>query len=100
VTGSYARGRRVDYRVSSSRILTNNAARADSQAGVVIEFNSNNLTMSVSDNGIGITEIDISDPKSLGLLGMRERALVCGGQVEITGSKGVGTKVIVSIPIE
>jgi signal transduction histidine kinase len=82
-------------------ILTNVTRHAQAtKLEVVIEFKSNNLTMSVSDNGIGITEIDISDPRSLGLLGMRERALICGGQVEITGSKGVGTKVIVSIPVD
>jgi signal transduction histidine kinase len=82
-------------------ILTNVTLHAQAtRLEVVVEVKSNNLIMSVSDNGIGITEIDISGPRSLGLLGMRERALVCGGQVEITGSKGVGTKVIVSVPIK
>ena len=37
--------------------------------------------------------------RSLGLLGMRERALHVGGEVNISGAPGRGTKVTVSIPI-
>jgi PAS domain S-box-containing protein len=58
------------------------------------------LILKVSDNGRGITERESSHNKSLGLLGMRERALVFGGTVEITGVEGKGTTVTVIIPHE
>jgi signal transduction histidine kinase len=54
----------------------------------------------VKDNGRGITESEISNLKSLGLLGMRERALLFGGEVKISGIPGKGTIVTVTIPIK
>ena len=57
------------------------------------------IALDVSDNGVGIAEGDVSGKKSLGLLGMHERALLFGGEVKITGSPGHGTRVCVSIPV-
>ncbi len=57
------------------------------------------LVMEISDNGKGITREDISNPKSLGLVGMRERALLWGGEVDISGVQGKGTTVTVHIPL-
>jgi signal transduction histidine kinase len=58
------------------------------------------ITMIVKDNGRGISKDEISDPKSLGLLGMRERASLLGGKFEITPlPRGKGTQVKVSIPV-
>lgn len=53
----------------------------------------------ISDNGRGITEAEMSAPQSLGLLGMRERAALVGGEIEIKGETGRGTVVTVRIPI-
>jgi signal transduction histidine kinase len=52
----------------------------------------------VHDNGRGITERELRDPRSAGLLGMRERAHLLGGEFRISGSPGRGTRVMVSIP--
>jgi signal transduction histidine kinase len=57
------------------------------------------LVLQIDDNGEGIDESIIFSPKSLGLLGMRERVLPFGGRVEITGVRGEGTRVKVSIPL-
>ena len=46
------------------------------------------IVLIVEDNGRGITRSEIFNPKSLGLLGMRERALVFGGKVKIKGAPG------------
>ena len=54
--------------------------------------------MEVSDNGRGIEEVELAGLKSLGLLGMRERASLFGGQISIRGKRGEGTRVIVKIP--
>jgi len=58
------------------------------------------LVLEVEDNGKGITEEQISHPKSFGLMGIRERALGFGGKVEIKGIPGEGTTVTVSIPVD
>ena len=54
----------------------------------------------ISDNGKGIEEKQLSDPKAFGLIGMRERARSWGGEVKISGTPGKGTVVAVSIPLK
>ena len=54
--------------------------------------------MEIKDNGCGIKDSEISDPKSLGLLGMKERALLFGGEFFIKGERQSGTKITLKIP--
>jgi len=55
--------------------------------------------MEVRDDGQGITESQRINSRSLGLLGMKERALLVGGEVNISGEEGVGTTVVVRVPL-
>lgn len=57
------------------------------------------LVLQVRDNGRGISEEQISGTGRFGLLGMRERAHVFGGDVVVRGSPGQGTVVTVRIPV-
>jgi len=59
-----------------------------------------NLWMEIKDNGRGISEAELSNTRSIGLLGMRERAALLGGEVIISGMPGQGTAVRVRIPRE
>jgi PAS domain S-box-containing protein len=54
--------------------------------------------MEIRDNGRGITEEQVNNPRTMGLLAMRERALTLGGEVRITGARGRGTRVLVVLP--
>jgi PAS domain S-box-containing protein len=56
------------------------------------------LILDVHDNGKGITEEERSAGRSLGILGMRERVLLLGGELAISGAPGTGTAVTVRIP--
>jgi signal transduction histidine kinase len=56
------------------------------------------IVLEVKDNGRGISADAIDDPRSVGLLGMRERARLAGGSIEITGARGRGTRIIVRVP--
>lgn len=56
--------------------------------------------LQVNDNGRGITRGEISGRRSLGLLGIRERAGFWGGIVEIEGFPRRGTTLQVTIPCE
>ena len=59
------------------------------------------ILLAVEDDGVGFCEPDLSNTlDSLGLLGMRERAQFCGGDVHIFSSPGNGTKVTVRVPLD
>lgn len=53
----------------------------------------------IKDNGCGISDAQIRDPRAIGLLGMRERASLIGATFDITGRPGRGTLVTVRVPI-
>ncbi|MGH8642394.1 MAG: ATP-binding response regulator [Burkholderiales bacterium] len=71
-----------------------NATRVD----VSMRRDEKRFTLEVRDNGKGIAAATIHDPRALGLLGMRERVLPFDGRIEISGSRGKGTRVLVSLP--
>src|SRR3954466_6733246 len=81
-------------------ILTN-VARHSRATRVDMELTiaEDHVALDVVDNGVGIADSDLNGKKSLGLLGMHERALLFGGEVKITGTPGHGTRVSVNIPI-
>jgi signal transduction histidine kinase len=58
------------------------------------------VELRVRDNGRGITEEQLSDPQSFGILGIRERVHPWGGAVKIIGRPGKGTTVTVLIPLD
>ncbi|HEX6295730.1 MAG TPA: response regulator [Burkholderiales bacterium] len=81
-------------------ILTNVARHSRAtRIDVELAIGEDQVTLGVADNGVGIAPADLNGKKSLGLLGMHERALLFGGEVKISGSSGEGTRVLVSIPI-
>jgi signal transduction histidine kinase len=55
--------------------------------------------LTISDNGKGISEEEASGVHSLGLLGMRERAILMGGKIDIAGVEGKGTVITLRVPI-
>jgi signal transduction histidine kinase len=57
------------------------------------------FVLSVKDNGRGISDSEKSEQQSLGLLGMRERAHLIGGEVSITRAEGRGTVVTLRVPV-
>jgi len=72
---------------------------AASQVNVSLEKKDDTLIVEVRDNGIGILEGRIVDSKSLGLIGIRERVLLLGGEAVIRGKPGEGTLVRVTLPV-
>jgi len=55
--------------------------------------------LTIGDNGRGITDDEKWGRRALGLLGMRERAHLAGGKIDIAGSEGKGTAVTIRFPI-
>ena len=83
--------------------LTNVARHARAQgASVVIVQHDTSLTAIVEDDGVGFepTARAVAGDGRLGLIGMRERAALLGGTCTIESRPGVGTTVIVELPVE
>src|SRR6184192_494818 len=80
-------------------LLTNVARHAGAtRIDVAVRSDADELVLTVEDNGRGIDAEVARSPKSLGLLGVRERVLPFGGRVDITGVRGEGTRVTVALP--
>lgn len=79
--------------------LTNIARHANAtNVEILLKAKPAEVELKVSDNGKGITEKEISDPKSFGLMGIKERVHSLGGVAEIYGTGNEGTTVKVLIP--
>jgi signal transduction histidine kinase len=81
--------------------LTNVTRHAEaSHVEVTLSQNADDLIVEVRDDGKGFDSADAAGKKSFGLLGMRERAAVLGGGINITSAPRQGTVVRVHIPIK
>lgn len=79
--------------------LTNGARHATTtRIEVKLTQEETGLFMEVQYNGRGILDDALTDPGSLGLMGMRERIVPWGGDVHIRGVRGTGSVVAVRIP--
>ncbi|MCU0554379.1 MAG: PAS domain S-box protein [Syntrophales bacterium] len=80
--------------------FTNISRHAEaSRVTVSLRRSPDRVELVVRDNGKGITQEQLAKPNSYGLLGIRERAYHWGGEALITGRRGHGTTVKVSIPL-
>ncbi|MEE8152253.1 MAG: PAS domain S-box protein [candidate division NC10 bacterium] len=79
--------------------LTNVARHAQAtKVEISLKITGRKLVLEVRDNGRGIPEHAVADPRSVGLMGMRERILPWGGNIRIQGVEGKGTVVTVHLP--
>jgi PAS domain S-box-containing protein len=80
--------------------LTNVARHARAtQVEAVLESRDGQIHLMVKDNGIEITDEQVSDARSTGLTGIRERALLLRGSATIRGEPKKGTTTTVNIPV-
>lgn len=80
--------------------LTNVARHAQaSKATIALKKHHNELILTVSDDGKGITQELTHSHDSLGIIGMRERAFAHEGTLTVRGVKGKGTTLTVRIPL-
>lgn len=79
-----------------------NAARHSfaKRVSVYLKNEDEKLILEITDNGIGIHQFQIDNPNSLGLLGIKERALVFGGKVSINGVPNKGTNLKIEWPLK
>jgi len=88
------------YRIFQEAVT--NVARHAKATSVVVSLRKEGtcLVLEIKDDGVGISADVEQRARSFGLIGMRERAILLGGTVEISGVEGKGTTVLVRIPYE
>ena len=69
------------------------------RAWVTMAVLNERLQLTVRDNGAGIDSHQASDPRSLGITGMRERIRFLGGSLTVEGVPGRGTTVTAGVPL-
>jgi len=79
--------------------LTNVVRHANAKkVEILLEDYGEKIKFFINDDGIGYDNLQPTKVKSIGILGMTERAKMCGGALEIVGKQGVGTKIKLTIP--
>jgi len=90
------------FRVAQEAI-TNIARHAQAKnVDIRLELRGGQLSLLVQDDGVGFDEASVLSQKgrpSLGLLGMRERVTLLGGQFHIESKPGRGTKIYLEVPV-
>jgi signal transduction histidine kinase len=88
------------YRVFQE-MLTNVARHAEAtEVRVSLQLSEGCLQLVVEDNGRGFSPHDLQKPRSLGLLGMKERAAMVKGSLTVESLPGRGTTVRLEVPVE
>jgi PAS domain S-box-containing protein len=86
------------YRIYQE-LMTNIARHSRAtQIKVIVKETKRNYIIIVNDNGIGIPKQKLKSPKSFGIIGMKERTMLIGGEIFIESIKGKGTCIKVKIP--
>jgi two-component system, NarL family, sensor histidine kinase DevS len=67
------------------------------RADLTVRSSRNAIEIEVKDNGVGFEPSLVRE--GFGLVGMRERAALLGGTVEVTSTRGSGTRVLAEIPL-
>jgi signal transduction histidine kinase len=89
------------FRILQEALTNISRHAAASRISILLEENAGYLILEVQDDGGGIKErrTSVANVKSLGVLGMQERARLVGGEATINSIHGKGTTVTVRIPL-
>jgi signal transduction histidine kinase len=88
------------YRIVQEALTNVTRHAKATEVDISISKQDNFLNVSIEDNGKGIERTQLDDAKSFGIIGMKERAYICGGTLLLTSEPGKGTKIDLSMPIK
>jgi PAS domain S-box-containing protein len=87
----------VVFRIVQESLTNIGRYAGASRVEVTLDRCDNELRVIVRDDGHGFDPAAVSQRKSFGLLGMRERAMALGGQLDISSAAGVGTGTVIRV---
>lgn len=92
------------FRVAQGAIGNIQQHSKATSATISLTVNGNDLTMTISDNGVGfdVSQIKTVEPsgRGAGLFSMKERVQLMGGKCNVQSQPGKGTTVTVRIPMQ
>ncbi len=92
------------YRIAQEALRNVERHSEASRATVTLHYQPQRIELSISDDGVGFVVPPAPDHAAadgrLGMLGMRERARIVGGTLEIHSEPGAGTTVIAVVPTD
>ncbi|RPI73796.1 MAG: PAS domain S-box protein, partial [Ignavibacteriales bacterium] len=87
------------YRIFQESLTNVMRHSGATKVDINISRNNNNLELEICDNGVGY-ESKKNKSKTFGVIGMRERAIILGGDFKLERNNPSGTKILVNIPLE
>ena len=87
------------FRIFQETMTNISRHAAANRVEVEVRPEGQSLVMEVTDDGKGISAEALGSSRSLGLLGMKERAVILGGEVEIKPAGAHGTRVTLRLPL-
>ncbi len=88
------------YRITQEALNNIYKHAQASKVNVSLEPRDDSVVLIIEDNGVGFEpDKQISFERGMGLVGMRERAALIRGKLEIESTKGAGTTIYVSVPV-
>ncbi|MET0753907.1 MAG: CheR family methyltransferase, partial [Pyrinomonadaceae bacterium] len=87
------------YRIGQEALNNVYKHAKPARVSVLLEKRGDNVSLIIEDDGAGFDpKAKRNRTKGIGLLGMTERAKICGGTLEIESAKGKGTTVFARVP--
>jgi PAS domain S-box-containing protein len=87
------------FRISQESLTNVARHAAATRVEIRLQCEAEQVILTIQDNGRGIQDCEANAPDAIGLLGLRERALLLGGRCDISGHPGEGTRVQARIPL-
>jgi signal transduction histidine kinase len=89
------------FRVAQEALMNASKHARAENVWIRLYFDDGDLRLEVEDDGVGFNPLDLqqqSEHSSWGLLGMQERAALCGGSFLLKSTPGGGTQIRMSVP--
>lgn len=88
------------YRVLQESLTNITRHAKATSVRVFVRESETDICMEITDDGIGMATKEINNRKTLGILGMKERANLLGGVLNVVSSKDKGTHIILMLPLK
>ncbi len=87
------------YRILQESLTNVQRHSGATQVKVLLLQRPQRYSLTIQDNGRGISREEASSPSSIGLIGLRERVFLLGGRIRICGVPKQGTALLVRVPV-